>query len=316
MSTFTKVTTVTVIVLSGVAAIGCGHSRRHHALHHHTTTKRSSPKPSSPAPTTPTAPAPPPPSSGGSSAPGPSSPSAPSVTDSDAGGWVMEAGLAPITPTEVVLLAFLAQVEPTTFAPPVGPTISASGTPSSGSLTVDFGSGSILNMLTLSGAVTGSWAQTGPTAWQVSLAFADFGTTSLLGGTSRLDGSLTLAVAITGTTVSATLSGSLTKVSTSLLSGTSTTTITPSITYAIDAATGLSVLDGSLAIATDGLGTWTAVADSLTFGSGAVQSGAFEMQRNSFPAVSVTFTFTQPNQGTYAVRPLGLPVTVTGPFSL
>lgn len=310
MKTLAKsISLTTIVLLSGAAAMGCGRSsRRHHPLQQGAQNTPSSSPPSSSPPSSS------PPSSSPSSSSPPSSATSSSATPSDSSTaeWLMEASLAPTTASEVVLLAALAQIQPGVFAPPIGPSLTATGTPASGTVVVDFGSGSIFNKLTLTGAVSASWNATGPERWDLTLTFTKFGTDSFIGGSSILDGSLTFAVHITGTTVSAALIGSVTKTSTSLFSGTSVTTISPNLTYAFDAASGTSVLDGTLDLSTDSLGTWSASSRALTFATGSVESGEVELQRLSFPKVGVTFTFTSPDQGTFMVSPLGIP----GTFSL
>jgi hypothetical protein len=237
-----------------------------------------------------------------------------SVDERRVGELVLESCLAPTAIAEVALQATLSLTLPGTFDPPIGPTLTASGTPTSGTVLVDFGSGSILNQLTLNGAVMVSWDQTGPNAWTVTVTFTRFGTDSLIGGSSSLDGALTLAVSVTGSVATTGLSGSVTRVTSSLLSGTSTLTIAPNLVYTIDRAAAATVLDGSLTVTTDSgtVGGWTASARSLTFADDSVQSGELELERDSFPRVEVLFEFTAPDEGEWTLTPPG----VSGTFSL
>ncbi|HBP20771.1 MAG TPA: hypothetical protein DEA08_23650 [Planctomycetes bacterium] len=304
----------TIVLLSGFAAAGCGSSSRSHHVPPQSTSPPTTSQPSSPPPSSPPTSSPPP-SSPQPSSPPPSSPSQPPAgtpSDSATAEWLLEASLAPTTASEVVLQAALAQIQPETFAPPIGPSLTATGTPLSGAVVVDFGSGSIFNKLTFTGAVGGTWTATGAERWELTLTFTQFGTDSLIGGSSLLDGSLSYAVQITGSTVTAVLSGSVTKTSSSFFSGTSVTTVSPNLSYAVDTATGLSVIDGTLDLSTGTLGTWSVTSRALTFGSGSVRSGELQLERRSFPQVSVTFTFTSPAGGTFLVDPLGIP----GTFSL
>jgi hypothetical protein len=248
--------------------------------------------------------------SGGSS--GGSSPTV-TLDPQEVGEAMLTATVAPLTATDVALQAALAHMVPGSFFPPTGVALVASGSPTAGTVLVDFGSGSLFNKLVWTGALHVSWTKTGDDSWTVTVDFHNFGMDSFLGA-STLDGTLTVAVTVAGDVATTSVLGSVSHTSSSLLSGVSTMTVTLDVTTVVDGANDVTEVDGVVDVDTDSSlsGDWTASAADLVFADGDVASGEVALERRSFPSVTVTFTFTEPSEGTWRMDPPG----VVGTFSL
>ncbi|MHC4814284.1 MAG: hypothetical protein ACYTGO_18040 [Planctomycetota bacterium] len=207
----------------------------------------------------------------------------------------------------MALEASLNQIDPTNFAPLSGPpSVNAVGNATSGTVTIDFGTGTQVNNATVSGTMIGTYSVSGNSV-TVTVTFSSLTANTSAGGDATFDGSLTLAATLNGTSnIAGTLTGSVTA-----SNGGDTTTVTPNLTYAIDGTptTGDITLAGTVGLDSSVYGDWTATLTAITATVSqtdrVINSGTLAMARTSFPPITATMVFTGQNSGTLDVSPGG-----------
>jgi len=208
----------------------------------------------------------------------------------------------------LALEASLYQIDPTNFAPLSSPPdVNATGDATSGTVTVDFGTGTAVNNATVAGTMLASYSVSGGTTVSITVTFSGLTTSTSAAGTATIGGSLTVSATLNGSSnVSGAISGSVTANTMQ-----SMTTVTPSLTYSIDGTptTGGITVDGSVGVDSSLYGQWTAnltaIQATISQASRVISSGVAALQRNSFPNVTVTMTFTGSNTGSLEVNPSG-----------
>ncbi len=206
--------------------------------------------------------------------------------------------------SSIALQASLNQIDSTHFAPLDGP---PGVTPGIGTVTVDFGAGTMANNATVSGTMLGTYTVTGGTEVSITVTFSGLTANTSAGGAAAIDGSLTLTGTLNG---SSNITGTLAGTVTATTSG-NTTTVTPNLTYAIDGTptTGDITLDGTVGLDSSIYGDWTAtlttVNGTVSQSTREITSGVVDLDRSGFPPVTATMTFTGANSGTLVVTPSG-----------
>lgn len=211
---------------------------------------------------------------------------------------------------QMALKASLAIMEPGSFQPVQGtrPNISASGTATNGSVTVDFGSsqtsGTEISDATLRGEVQATFVRSGNSA-TVTVTYTTLVATTEHLGTVVVDGSLTYACTINGGTVTGTISSSVDVDSSRDFSRFTST----SLSFTLSSA-GSNVISGSSNVQSTARGDWTISYANVTYTvdpqqARVVSSGSAVVTRNTGSALSVSLLFTGPNVGTLTVSPGG-----------
>ncbi len=210
--------------------------------------------------------------------------------------------------SSMALEASLFQIEPANFAPLSGPPgVTPTGDPTSGTVTVDFGAGTVVNNATVSGTMVATYLVTGGTSVSITVTFSGLTANTSAGGAATIAGSLTLTGTLTGNSnITGTFAGSVTATT----SG-NTTTVTPNLTYAINGAptTGDITLDGTVGLDSSIYGDWiatlTAINGTVSQSTREITSGIVALDRSGFLPVTATMTFTGANSGTLVVSPSG-----------
>lgn len=207
----------------------------------------------------------------------------------------------------LALEATLNQIDPTNFAPLSGPpAVTAVGDATSGTVTIDFGTGTEVNNATVSGTVVGTYSVSGNSV-TVTVTFSSLTANTSKAGSMAIDGSLTLTATLNGTS---NISGAFTGSVTATVGG-ETTTVTPNLTYNIDGTPTSGDIDlaGTMGIDSSVYGDWTATLSAITAtvsqSTRSINSGTLELDRSSFPPITVTMQFTGANSGTLEVSPTG-----------
>jgi len=221
---------------------------------------------------------------------------------------------AATTPATVALQATLAAIDSAFPALGAPPTVTRTGTAMSGTVTVDFGGGTVVNAATVSGAVSVTYDRAGNSA-TFSLSFVDVLVTTSANGALAVDGSLTSSVTLGGAgTASGTLDGSLSVASTGASGQSDAVSVTFDLSWT--ASGGALVLSGRTTSSGTRHGSWTIDLASLTFALAAppraISAGTISLLRQAGAPVTVTIVFTGPNTGTITTTPPG----TTTAFSL
>ncbi len=209
--------------------------------------------------------------------------------------------------SSLALEAALFQIDAANFAPLTGPpTVSATGTPTVGTVTIDFGAGSDVNNATVAGTVTAAYTVTGNSV-SITVTPSGLTTNTQSGGTMTLTGATTVTATLNGTSnIAGAITGTMIATSVS-----DTVTITPNLTYAIDGTptTGDITLDGTIGILSTRYGDWTAtltaINGTISQATRAINSGTLVMDRNFILPITATLVFTGSNVGTIDVNPSG-----------
>jgi hypothetical protein len=208
----------------------------------------------------------------------------------------------------MALQASLNQIDPTNFAPLSSPPlVNGTGDATSGTVNIDFGTGTMVNNATVAGEMVASYTVTGGTSVSITVTFSNLTTMTSAAGTATIGGSLTLSGTLNSSSnITGTISGSLT----AMASGNSTT-VTPTLTYAIDGtpSTGDITVDGTVGIDSSLYGEWTATLTAIhaliSQATRVIDTGTAALERSGFPSVTVTMMFTGANAGSLEVDPSG-----------
>jgi hypothetical protein len=189
------------------------------------------------------------------------------------------------------------------------PAVTATGDPNTvGTVTVDFGTGTVVNNAIISGQIVSTFTRSGNDA-TITTVFNGFETTTTAHGTATTVGTLTTTTTMAGTVATGTITGSVTTTQ----SG-DATTVTPNLTYSYDGTAGTIVLNGTSAIVSSSVGSWTAtltnVAASVTAATREITSGSVRLDRSGIP-ISLNFVITGPNTGTVTITPGGITQSFT-----
>jgi hypothetical protein len=213
----------------------------------------------------------------------------------------------------IIRQASLNQIDPTHFgALSSPPSVSATGNPSAGTVTIDFGVGTMVNNATVAGTAVGTYSVTGNSV-SVTVSFSGLTAQTSAAGSMTVGGSLTVTATLNG---SSNITGGLNGSVTTSVAGFDTT-VTPNLTYSIDGtpSTGDFDVDGTIGLDSSVYGDWTAtltaINATISQASRDINSGTLEMDRSSFPSVTVTMQFTGTNTGTLDVSPSGFTKSFT-----
>ena len=208
----------------------------------------------------------------------------------------------------MALEASLNQIDSSNFAPLSGPpSVVATGDPTSGTVTLDFGTGTEVNNATMSGTVVGTYTVSGGTDVSVTVTFSDLTANTSAGGNAGITGSLTLTATLNGTS---NISGAFTGSLTAAVNG-ETATVTPNLTYSLDGtpSTGDITLAGTMGLDSSLYGDWDATLTALTAtisqSNRAINSGTLELERSGLLPITATMVFTGENSGTLDISPGG-----------
>ena len=208
----------------------------------------------------------------------------------------------------LALEAALFEIDAVNFAPLTAPpTVSATGTPIFGTVTIDFGAGTDVNNATVAGTVIAAYTVTGNSV-SINVTPSGLTTNTQSGGTMTLTGSMTVTATLNGTptNIAGAITGTMTATSVS-----DTVTITPNLTYVLDGTptTGDITLDGTIGIDSSRYGDWTATLTAINAtvsqATRAINSGTLVMDRNFILPITATLVFTGSNIGTIDVNPSG-----------
>ncbi|RMG18188.1 MAG: hypothetical protein D6731_02700 [Planctomycetota bacterium] len=238
------------------------------------------------------------------------------VSDGDQGQAVAANTQATGALTSLAVEASLNQADAANFtALQTPPQVTATGSATNGTVSLDFGTGTVVNNATVEGVLTADFTASGASgsiSATVTVTFSNLRVQTARGGDATLNGQVTVSVTTTGSTATGSITGSVTAVS-----NLDTVTVTPSLTYTINGSpTGGTVqLGGTVGIDSQRYGDWTAtftnLLASITATARDITQGSLALTRNSSPSVTVTLTFTAPNQGTLTVTPSGVSTSFT-----
>lgn len=214
----------------------------------------------------------------------------------------------------LALEASLNQIDPT-YAPLTGPptvTPGVGNTATSGTVNLDFGSGTVVNNATVSGQIDAAYTVSANAA-TVTVTYTNVSVDTAAAGVVVLSGSLTITVADVTLAPSATgtITGTLTAASTD-----DVTTITPDLTYSVSGTAPTSiVVDGTMGLQSTAYGDWdgtfTGVTGSISPLTREITAGSINLASTSIPGLGADFVFTGANTGTVTIAPTGISTAFT-----
>lgn len=223
-------------------------------------------------------------------------------------GTTVQAATAPATVGIEAALAAIDSSFPALGAPP---TVTVTGTSTDGTVTVDFGTATVVNNATVGGSVAVSYVRSGNGA-TLGLTFSGLEVTTSANGSVTVSGDLTSSVTLGGSgTASGTLKGTMT-VSTSSSNG-QTDSVTSTLDLTWSASAGTLVVSGRITSNGTRNGSWTLDLASLTLAVAApprsITAGTITLMRQLGVPVTVTIAFTGTNTGTITTNPPGTTTT-------